>query len=93
VPGALTVAEDAARLLDGLGRIDEGESGIRLSLAEARAASGDGASAREALEKAARRLEERAATIADARRRESFLAIAENAETRRLFEARDAAVR
>jgi tetratricopeptide (TPR) repeat protein len=88
--GALAAAEDAARLLDDLGRIDEGESTIRLALAEARAASGDAARAGEALEKAARRVRERAATIGDARRRERFLAIAENAETLRQFESRGA---
>ncbi|APR79789.1 Adenylate cyclase [Minicystis rosea] len=81
---ALAPAEDAARLLDALGRIDEGESSIRLALAEALAATGDAARAREAITLAATRVHARAATVSDPARRASFLAIPENAETLRL---------
>ena len=84
---ATAAAEDAVRLLEELGQLDEGESGIRLVLAEARLASGDEAGAREAITVAARRVRERAATIEDAAWRESFLAIPENAETLRLEES------
>lgn len=89
VADATVAAEEAAALVEGLGQLDEGESGIRLVLVEARLANGDEARASEALAVAARRVRERAATIADAAWRDSFLAIPENAETLRL-EARGA---
>ncbi|MFT3769708.1 MAG: protein kinase [Minicystis sp.] len=81
---ALVAAEDAARLLASLGRIDEGESVIRLALAEALAAAGETTRAREAISTAAARVRARAATVTDPQRRERFLAITENAETLRL---------
>ena len=77
-------AEEAAALLASLGQLDEGESLVRLALAEARSASGDREGAALATEQAVRRLEERAATIADATWRDSFLAIPENARTLKL---------
>jgi serine/threonine protein kinase/tetratricopeptide (TPR) repeat protein len=84
---ALAAAEDAARLSEELGRLDEGESTVRLALAEARGAAGDAARAAEAIAAAAERVRERAESISDPAWRASFLAIAENVETRGLASA------
>jgi tetratricopeptide (TPR) repeat protein len=84
VPDAVSAAVDAVQLLEGLGQLDEGESMIRLALAEARLAAGEEARAKDAVAVAARRVRERAATIDAPAWRESFLAIPENAETLRL---------
>ncbi len=82
---ALEEARAASALLEGLGRIDEGESEIRLALAEALVDTGDEATAREARRAAHDRLLERASTIADPATRQSFLgAVAENQATLRL---------
>jgi tetratricopeptide (TPR) repeat protein len=84
---ALAAAEDAAALLETLGSIDEGESRVRLTLAEALTAVGFPARARDALTDAAARVLARASTVGDPGRRERYLAIAENAETLRLAAA------
>ena len=77
---ALAAAEEAAGALDALGRIDEGESMIRLALVEALGRR-DPTRARAALAIAAGTVRARAATIVDPARRASFLAITENATT------------
>jgi tetratricopeptide (TPR) repeat protein len=88
VAEALGAASDASALLESLGRIDEGESEIRLALAEALFAAGDLALGGEALRVARDRLIERASTIADPATRTSFLnAVAENEATLRLARA------
>jgi tetratricopeptide (TPR) repeat protein len=79
---ALVLARDAHRGLDELGAIEEGESLVRLMVAEALAATGDRAAAREAAAAARDRLLARAARITDPAWRDSFLyRIAENART------------
>jgi tetratricopeptide (TPR) repeat protein len=69
----LAVAGDAKRLLDELGGLDEGESRVRLVLAEALAACGRAAEARTAAEEARRHLLARAERVADPQARMSFL--------------------
>lgn len=82
--GETAAAEaDARRAIDGLERLDrvqEGESLIRLTWAEARAAVGDLVGARSAILTARRSVEERASMIAQAQLRESFWALPENAK-------------
>ena len=79
---ALAYASRAARVLDGLGGIDDGEAIIRLTLAEALRLSGREAEARIAIEAARARLLDRAARIRDERDRRSFLEnVPENART------------
>ena len=79
---ALAVARDAMELLDGLGGIEEGESYVRLTFAEALEASGDHEAACEAIATARVRILERAAMIHDPAWKKSFLErVRENART------------
>jgi tetratricopeptide (TPR) repeat protein len=81
-PEALAAAEEAVRLLEVLGGIDEGESLVRLSLAEALEANGQAEAAARAAKEAHDRLMARAAPIADPEVRRSFLElVADNART------------
>lgn len=87
---ALEAAERAMELLETFGGIEEGESLLRLTFAEARRATGDLEGAASAIAAARARLTTRAAGIADPALRQSFLRdIAENAQTLTL--AREAA--
>jgi hypothetical protein len=84
-PRALATAEEAMALLQSLGAVEEGEARCRLVHARALLACGRQAEARRVLEHAATRVRERAARIADARWRQSFLErVPEHAETLRL---------
>jgi serine/threonine protein kinase/tetratricopeptide (TPR) repeat protein len=85
---ALDAAREAMELLESLGGLDEGESLVRLMYAEALAAAGDHARAREAIAAARHRLLERAAKISDPGWRRSFLErVPENARTMSLATA------
>jgi tetratricopeptide (TPR) repeat protein len=70
---AITAADEAMSILEAAGGMDEGEALVRLAHAETRLAAGDEAGARRALAAARQRLAERAAKIADASLRASFL--------------------
>lgn len=70
---ALECAENAHRLLDSLGAVEDGESLIRLMLAECRAAVGQISSARQTIQRAYERVLERAAAIEKPEWREAFL--------------------
>jgi tetratricopeptide (TPR) repeat protein len=70
---ALARAAEAHAILLDLGRVEDGEALVRLVYAECLVASGDRTGARRAIIEAMSRLDERAATIADARWREVFL--------------------
>jgi hypothetical protein len=70
---ALEAARTAMEILGSMETIEEGEMRIRLSWAEALAATGDHAGARAALEEARQRLFTQAGRIADPERRRSFL--------------------
>jgi eukaryotic-like serine/threonine-protein kinase len=79
---ALVAAREAHALLDTLGGVEEGESRIRLVLAETLHATGSTTEARAAIDRARERLLSRAAKITDAEWRASFLAnLPENART------------
>jgi len=79
---ALEAAREADRLLQEVGVLDEGESLVRLVLAEALHENGLQDEADKAIEVALDRLEQRAAKIEDPGRRESFLSrVPENART------------
>jgi tetratricopeptide (TPR) repeat protein len=79
---ASIAAREAHDLLDALGGVEEGESAVRLMLAETLHAIGDEPRAREAIERARDRLLERAARITDPTWRTSFLQnLPENART------------
>ena len=83
--GALAAAAQSDALLTELGFVDDGESYIRLTWARALAAVGRTADAAAAAQLAHNRLLERAALIADATWRRSFLDdVPENLATRRL---------
>jgi tetratricopeptide (TPR) repeat protein len=69
---AVEAAEEAQRILDELGGIEEGEALIRLALAEARHAAGDLVGARAAISVARARLEARAAPMTDPEVRRAF---------------------
>ncbi|MDC0747465.1 serine/threonine-protein kinase [Polyangium mundeleinium] len=85
---ALGPADEAMRLLESLGGIEEGESLVRLVRAEALASLGLEAEAREAITSAYERLEGRAAKIRDPLWRAWFLeAVPENARTVELARA------
>jgi len=85
---ALIAAREAHDLFDALGGVEEGESQIRLQLAEALHANGDGDGARDAIRRAHDRLLERATKITDAGWRASFLEnLPENARTLALAQA------
>jgi ATP/maltotriose-dependent transcriptional regulator MalT len=71
--GGLDAARDAAAELAALGEIEEGESSVRLTHAEALAANGAEAEARAALDAARERLLARAARIEEPAWRERFL--------------------
>jgi serine/threonine protein kinase/tetratricopeptide (TPR) repeat protein len=88
VPEALARAEEAARGLEALGQIEEGESLVRLVHAEALDAGGDRGRARAAIASARERLLARADKIADPAWRRRFLeGVAENARTLALADA------
>jgi hypothetical protein len=88
VDEAAVLARDAAAALDELGAIEEGESLVRLMLAETRVATGDVAGGREAAQRARDRLLERAARITSIAWRDSFLyRIADHARTLELAAA------
>jgi tetratricopeptide (TPR) repeat protein len=75
-------AREAMDVLDALGGVEEGESYVRLTYAEALEATGDRDAAREAIATARVRILERAAMIHDPRWKESFLErVRENART------------
>jgi tetratricopeptide (TPR) repeat protein len=79
---ALDAASEAARVLEALGGTDDGESIVRLAHAVALEAAGHPEAARVAVLEAEKRLLERAARIADASIRRSFLErVPENART------------
>jgi tetratricopeptide (TPR) repeat protein/predicted Ser/Thr protein kinase len=79
---ALGPATEAMNILEAAGSIEEGESLVRLSYAEALAATGDRDKARKALDAARARLLERASRVSDPERRRSFLQnIPENQRT------------
>jgi serine/threonine protein kinase/tetratricopeptide (TPR) repeat protein len=79
---ALEAAEHAMDLLDSMGGIEEGESLVRLVVAEAKHAVGDVEGAASAIGAARDRLHARAASIGDPAFRQSFLRdVAENART------------
>ncbi|MDI1448500.1 serine/threonine-protein kinase [Polyangium sp. 6x1] len=85
---ALGPADEAMRLLESLGGIEEGESLVRLVRAEALASLGLEAEAREAIVSAYERLEGRASKIRDPLWRAWFLeAVPENARTVELARA------
>jgi tetratricopeptide (TPR) repeat protein len=85
---ALVVAREGHDLLESLGGVEEGESQIRLMLAEALRAAGEPDTARAAIDRARERLLARAAKITDPEWRTSFLEnLPENART--LAVARD----
>ena len=76
------VAREAVDMLDALGGIEEGESYVRLTFAEALEASGNHEAACEAIATARVRILERAAMIHDPAWKESFLErVPENART------------
>jgi hypothetical protein len=80
-------AKEAMGLLDDLGGIEEGESLVRLSFAEALDARGDRESARRAIGTARDRLHVRGSRITEPTWRESFLRqVPENARTLALAE-------
>jgi tetratricopeptide (TPR) repeat protein len=70
---ALGHARRGHAILEQLGAIEEGESTVRLALAEALAATGDAAGAQAALAAARQRVLDRAARISDPQHRERFL--------------------
>ncbi|MCA9657703.1 MAG: serine/threonine-protein kinase PknK, partial [Myxococcales bacterium] len=85
-----TAAVDAKRAVEGLAgldRVQEGESLIRLTWAEALAAVGDKVGARAAISAARRSVEERAAKISEGRLRESFWGLPEHAKIASLSRA------
>ena len=71
--GSLAAAREAYAALERLGEIDEGESVVRLTYAEALAAAGEHAEARAALAVARQRLLARAERVADLSWRHRFL--------------------
>jgi serine/threonine protein kinase/tetratricopeptide (TPR) repeat protein len=79
---AMIAAREAHDLFESLGGVEEGESQIRLMLAEALNAMGDDAAARVAIDRARQRLMARAEKISDPSWRASFLDnLPENART------------
>ena len=79
---ALQASEEAVRILDKIGGMDEGESQLRLAHVEALLAAGERPAARAALALALARLRGRADRISDAASRRSFLeSVEENART------------
>jgi len=83
---ALAAAHEAMSTLDALGGVEEGESLVRLVLAEALDATGNLDAARAATRSAYARLLERAAKISDPEWRKSFLErVPENAKTAELM--------
>jgi tetratricopeptide (TPR) repeat protein/tRNA A-37 threonylcarbamoyl transferase component Bud32 len=87
VPEAVTAAREAAAVADSLGRLDEGESNVRLALALALRAAGHRPEALAVLERARESVLARAARIDREATRAAFLAIAENAQTLALCDA------
>jgi eukaryotic-like serine/threonine-protein kinase len=73
VAEALDNARSANVLLEALGRVEDGEASVRLVYAEALAAAGRWEEARQVLDRAVNRLEERAAAISKPEWRASFL--------------------
>lgn len=79
---AAPAAREAMDVLDALGGVEEGESYVRLTFAEALEANGDNEAAREAIATARIRILERAAMIRDPSWKGSFLErVRENART------------
>jgi hypothetical protein len=79
---ALIAAREAQALLDSLGGVEEGESLVRITFAEALHANGETEAARAAIRIARDRVLERATKITDAEWRTSFLQnLPENART------------
>jgi len=79
---ALRIAREGLDMLEELGGIDEGESQIRLSYAEALHVAGEVDAAREAIVAAANRVRQRADRITNPRWRKSFLlSVPEHART------------
>jgi tetratricopeptide (TPR) repeat protein len=79
---ALLAAREALDVLEGLGGVEEGESLVRLTFAEALTATGDHDGARTAVRRARERLLARAEKISDPAVRQSFLErVPENART------------
>ncbi len=76
---ALAAAREGVALADEIGGMDEGESALRLALAAALAASGDGEAARDAWRRARESVFATAGRITDPAVREAFLALPENA--------------
>jgi predicted ATPase len=87
VAPALEHAEEAMALLDQLGTIEEGESLVRLVHAQALHEAGRTSAAQTAIAAARERLLFRATKISDRCRRDSFLALPENARTIELARA------
>jgi len=85
---ALSMAREAHEAMDSMAGIEEGESLVRLLLAETLEATGDHEGAKRAIAVARDRLLERAAKFASARWRQSFLEnVPENARTLALAES------
>ncbi len=83
---ALAAARDASDLFDTLGGVEEGESLVRLMLAETLDATGNRDAARTAIRRAHVRILDRAARISDPEWRKSFLErVPESARTQELF--------
>jgi hypothetical protein len=75
-------------VLDGLGGVEEGESYVRLTFAEALDANGDHDAACEAIATARVRILERTAMIQDAQWKDTFVQkVRENVRTLELFRA------
>jgi tetratricopeptide (TPR) repeat protein len=82
---ALAAAREACAILESLGGIDEGESLLLMTLAEALRANGDNAGAEASLREARQRLLARADLITNPQLRKSFLEnVADNARTMKL---------
>jgi tetratricopeptide (TPR) repeat protein len=64
--------EEAYRLLEAVGRVEDGEALVRVVYAECLLASGDVAGARRIIQEASQRLDDRATAIQDAASREAF---------------------
>jgi tetratricopeptide (TPR) repeat protein len=85
---AVAAASEAARLLDSLGGVDDGEAEIRLVHAEALFAAGDAGAAVTTITQARARVLARAGMISDPEARAAFLErVAENARTLALASA------
>ena len=84
---ALDGARQAYRMLEALGRVEDGEAMIRLVYSEILGAVGEEAASAAVLQLAARRLRERAQSISSQLIREAFLALPDHAATLSLASA------